>query len=279
MRQHNSAIERTQIPGTFLNLTLVFRDVVSSPCLTESIPGDPPDVPVSAEKLRAEEQAWIAMRDAWTAFLTSVFPGSSQASFGFLLTQLRTGQLQQIENIERNRGCVPEDSIELLLTQFISGMNVDQLDAATKPVDTAIHAYAAAHAEAAPNDPNKALVRALEQQLSFELSNQQRSRLPTQDQFEEADLHLNQIWRSVISSPCLAKPIPGDPPNTPLDEEKLRAEERAWIAMRDAWATFMVGIFPNANQAALGTALIEQRIIELENIQNTERNRGCVPTE
>jgi uncharacterized protein YecT (DUF1311 family) len=279
MRQHNPAFPQNQFQGAELRLNLVFRAVVSSPCLSKSIPGDPPDAPVSEEKLRAEEHAWIVMRDAWTTFLASVFPGASQASLGAMLTQQHTGQLEQIQNIERNRGCVPEESIEPLLAQYVVGMTADQLDAAAKPVDAAIRAYGAAHAESVPNDQNENFVRMTEQQLAFELSAQQQNRVPTQDDFEGADLHLNQTWRAVISSPCLSKPIPGDPPNAPVSEEKLRAEERAWIAMRDAWTAFMAAVFPNANQSAFRTVLTEQRTGELQQIQNIERNRGCAPAQ
>jgi uncharacterized protein YecT (DUF1311 family) len=279
MRQHNPGFPQNQFQGADLRLNLVFRSVISSPCLTKPIPGDPPDAPVSDEKLRAEEKAWIAMRDAWTTFLATVFPGASQASLGAMLTQQRTGQLEQIQNIERNRGCVPEESIEPLLAQYVVGMTADQLDAAAKPVDAAIRAYGAAHAESVPNDQNENFVRMTEQQLAFELSAQQQNRVPTQDDFEGADLHLNQTWRAVISSPCLSKPIPGDPPNAPVSEEKLRAEERAWIAMRDAWTAFMAAVFPNANQSAFGTMLTQQRTGELMQIQNIERNRGCAPAE
>jgi uncharacterized protein YecT (DUF1311 family) len=279
MRQHNPAFPQNQFQGADLRLNLVFRAVVSSPCLSKSIPGDPPDAPVSEEKLRAEEHAWIVMRDAWTTFLASVFPGASQASLGAMLTQQRAGQLEQIQNIERNRGCVLEESIEPLLAQYVVGMTADQLDAAAKPVDAAIRAYGAAHAESVPNDQNENFVRMTEQQLAFELSAQQQNRVPTQDDFEGADLHLNQTWRAVISSPCLSKPIPGDPPNAPVSEEKLRAEERAWIAMRDAWTAFLAAVFPNANQSAFGTMLTEQRTGELQQIQNIERNRGCAPAE
>lgn len=280
MRQRNSAFPQYQFPGSDLRLNLVFRGIISSPCLTKSIPGDPPNAPVNADKLRAEEDAWVAMRNAWTTFLASVFPGASQASLGAMLTQQRTFQLQQIQNIERNRGCTEEESIEPLLAQFVVNMNADQLDAAAKPVDAAIRAYGAAHADAEPGDQNNDFVRMVEQQLSFELSTLQHSPTPTKDEFEKADLALNQAYRAVISSPCLSKPAPGDPPNAPVSAEKLRAEERAWVALRDAWTTFMTAAFPNnGDQAAFATMLTQQRTTELLQIQNVERNRGCAPAE
>ncbi len=119
----------------------------------------------------------------------------------------------------------------------------------------------------------------VDQELASQLRMQQRNRVPSQDDFEEADLHLNQAFRAVISSPCLSKPIPGDPPSAPVSEQKLRAEEQSWIAMRDAWTAFMIEVFPNGNQAAFGIMLTQQRTGELQQIQNIERNRGCVPAE
>ena len=104
---------------------------------------------------------------------------------------------------------------------------------------------------------------------------QQQNRVPTENQFEESDLHLNQAYRAVISSPCLSRPIPADPPNAPVSEEKLRAEERAWVTMRDAWTTFLATLFPNSGQAGFGFMLTEERTNELRQIQNMERNRGC----
>jgi hypothetical protein len=38
-----------------------------------------------------------------------VFPNANHNSFGTMLTEMRTGELQQIQNIERNRGCAPAE--------------------------------------------------------------------------------------------------------------------------------------------------------------------------
>jgi uncharacterized protein YecT (DUF1311 family) len=162
-----------------------------------------------------------------------------------------------------------------MLEGVVTGLTPEELSAALKPVDAAINAFAKAHAESAPNDKNPNYVRMLQMNLANELRMQERDRVPSVDQFEEADLHLNQAYRAVIGSPCLSKPIPGDPPNAPTSEENLRAEERAWVAMRDAWSAFMKTVFPNANQAGFGSVLTEQRANELRQIQNVERNRGC----
>ena len=219
------------------------------------------------------------MREAWVAFLAKLFPNSDPASFGWMITNERESELRRLVNIERNRGCVPEESIEPLLVRDVTGFTADQLDAALRPVDAAIRAYAKAHADAEPGEQNDNFTRMLQQQLANQFRMQQRNRIPSQDDFEEADLHLNQAFRAVISSPCLAKPVPGDPPNAPASEEKLRAEERDWIAMRDAWTAFMAVVFPNANHDSFGTMLTQMRTNELQQIQNIERNRGCVPAE
>ena len=275
MMQQNSFPQRVQLKDADLRLNQMFREVLESPCLNKPAPGDPPSMPSSEETLRAEERAWIALRDAWIAFLAKLFPNGDQSGFGWMLTNERTNDLRRMQNVERNRGCVPEESIAPMLEGVVTGLTPEQLSAALKPVDAAINAYAKAHAESAPNDKNPNFVRMVQQILSSDLRMQERNRVSTQDQFEEADLHLNQAFRIVIASPCLSKPIPGDPPNAPVSEEKLRAEERAWIAMRDAWTAFMATVFPNAGQAGFGTMLTEQRANELRQIQNVERNRGC----
>ena len=263
-----------------LRLNDAYRQVLESPCLNKQAPGDPPSMPSSEATLRAEQDAWVALRDAWVAFLTKLFPNGDPASFGWMITNERSSDLRRMQNVERNRGCIPEESIAPMLQGIVTGLAPDQLSAALKPVNAAINAYAKAHAESAPNEknPNFArpdFLRMVQMNLSSALRMQEQNRVPTEDQFEEADLHLNQAWRAIIASPCLAKPIPGDPPNAPVSEEKLRAEERAWVAMRDAWTAFMAQVFPNAPKAGFATMLTEQRANELRQIQNVERNRGC----
>jgi uncharacterized protein YecT (DUF1311 family) len=279
MLQQNQAPQKAQLEETDLRMNETFREVVSSPCIDKPQPGDSPSIPASAEGLRAEQTAWLAVRDAWVAFLTKLFPNSDPASFGWMITNERDSELRRLQNVERNRGCVPEESIEPLLVRYVTGLTADQLDAALKPVDAAIRAYAKAYAEAEPGAQNDNFTRMIQQQLAAQYRMQQRNRVPSQDDFEEADLHLNQAFRAVISSPCLAKPIPGDPPNAPVSEEKLRAEEQSWIAMRDAWTAFMAVVFPTANHDSFGTMLTQMRTGELQQIQNIERNRGCMPAQ
>jgi uncharacterized protein YecT (DUF1311 family) len=277
--QQSAAPPKAQLEEVNLRMNETFREVVNSPCIDKPQPGDAPSIPTSAGGLRDEQTAWLALRDAWVAFLTRLFPNSDSAGFAWLVTNERESELRRLQNVERNRGCVPEESIEPLVVRYVTGITSDQLDADLKPIDAAIRAYARAHAESEPNDPNENFVRMVEQQLSSQLRMQERNRAPSQDDFEEADLHLNQAFRAIISSPCLSKTIPGDPPNAPVSEEKLRAEENSWIALRDAWTAFMAQVFPNANKASFGMMMTQQRTFELQQIQNIERNRGCVPQE
>ena len=58
-------------------------------------------------------------------------------------------------------------------------------------------------------------VRQVEMQMRQDLNMIEQGQPSTRNQFEQADLHLNQVWRAIISSPCLSKPLPGDPPNAP----------------------------------------------------------------
>lgn len=275
MMQQNSFPQRMQLKDADLRLSQTYNSVLQSPCLDKPAPGDPPSMPSSEATLRAEQTAWVALRDAWLAFLAKLFPNGDPSNFGWLITNERNSDLRRMQTVERNRGCIPEESIAPMLQGIVTGLSPEQLTAALKPVDAAINAYAKAHSESAPNDRNMEFTRMVQMNLSSELRMQERNPISNEDQFEEADLHLNQAYRAVIQSPCLAKTIPGDPPNAPVSEEKLRAEQRAWVAMRDAWKAFMVTVFPNATHAGFATMLTEQRANELRQIQNIERNRGC----
>ena len=275
MMQENHLPQSPQITEADLRLNQTYRAIIDSPCLNKPSPGDPPSMPTSADGLRAEQQAWVAMRDAWIAFLAQLFPNGDKTTFAWMITSERSNDLRRYQNVERNRGCIPEESIAPMLEGAVTGLTPDQLATTLKPVDATISAYAKAHAESAPNDKNQNFVRMVQMNLNSELRMQERNRMSSQDQFEEADLHLNQAYRAVISSPCLSKAIPGDPPNAPVSEEKLRAEQRAWIAMRDAWKAFMATIFPTAANAGFGSMLTEMRANDLRQIQNIERNRGC----
>jgi uncharacterized protein YecT (DUF1311 family) len=275
MMQENHLPQAPQITEADLRLNQTLRAIMDSPCLNKPSPGDPPSMPTSADGLRAEQQAWVALRDAWIAFLAQLFPNADKTTFAWMITNERSSDLRRYQNVERNRGCIPEESIAPVLEGAVTGLTPDQLAAALKPVDAAINAYARAHAESAPNDKNPNFIRTVQMILNNELRMQAHSRMSTQDQFEEADLHLNQAYRAVVSSPCLAKSIPGDPPNAPVSEEKLRDEERAWVVMRDAWTKFMGTVFPTATNAGFGSMLTEMRANDLRQIQNIERNRGC----
>lgn len=276
MLQQNNFPQRVQQFGEAdKRLNETYQQVVTSPCMDKTEPGDPAMMPKDAAGLREEERAWVGLRDAWAAFLAKLFPNADPQSFLWLMTNQRDNELRRMQNVERNRGCTPEESIEPMLANFVTGMSGARLAAAVKPVDAAISAYAKAHAEAAPNDHGEFFLRMVQMNLVEELRMQQQDQLPTRDEFEDADLRLNQAWRVVIASPCLGKTIPADPPNAPVGEEQLRAEERAWIAMRDAWTAFMTQVYPNAGHAGFGTMLTQQRVNELQQMKVVLRNRGC----
>ncbi|MGA3131065.1 MAG: lysozyme inhibitor LprI family protein [Terracidiphilus sp.] len=279
MLQQNSNPRLMQNQDGDARMNETFRIVVSSPCIDKTQPGDPPNIPSNADGVRAEQKAWLALRDAWAAFLAKLFPNADPASFGWMITNERENELRRLENIERNRGCVPEESIEPMLVRYVAGLTGDQLDAAVKPVDAAIGAYDKAHAEAEPKDKSDNFANQLRMRLSGELNMLQQGNSSARPQLEEADLRMKEIFREVVNSPCIDKSQPGDPPNIPLSAEGLRAEQTAWLALRDAWSAFLAKLFPNADPATFGWMITSERDGELRRLQNVERNRGCVPEE
>lgn len=264
-----------QAHSTIRRLEQSWSAILNSPCLSKSIPGDPPNAPDGPDKFRAEQDAWVHLRDAWIDFLATVFPSAERDVLALQITAERQGELMQVEAILNNRGCQIVPSIAGMLERQVANIPADQLEASLKPVDQALRTYAEAHAQTVPRDQAQFFVSTEQQQLLNNLNQLQHNPPPTREQFEEADLHLNEAWRSVINSPCLEKPVPGDPPNAPTSAEKLRAEEKAWIGLRDAWTAWLAALFPRQDAAVLARDLTLWRTNELNQIRTVLQNRGC----
>ena len=275
MQMNEQTMNRAQRDDATARMNAAYGGVIASPCMSKPAPGDPPTMPASVAALEAEQKAWLQVYDTWTVFLKGLFPNSNPEGFGFMLASERAGELQRMQNVERNRGCIPEESMEAAIERLVPGQTPEQLSAALKPVDTALNAYIRAHISDQPNDNEANFARMLASRLSVDLQQQERGRTPTREQFEEAELHLSQAFRAVSESPCIDRHIPGDPPNAPVSGEKLRAEETAWLAMRDAWVKFVASLYPNDGSPGFGYSMTEQRANELRQIQDIERNRGC----
>ena len=275
LQMNEQRMNRTQVDDSTARMNTAYRGVIASPCMGKPSPGDPPTMPANVATLEAEQKAWLQVYDTWTAFLKGLFPNGNAGGFGFMLANERASELQRMQNVERNRGCIPVESMEASIERLVPGQTPEQLSAALKPVDAAMNVYIQAHVADQPNDNEGNFARMLESRLSADLQQQERGRPPTRDQFEESELHLKQAFRAVADSPCIDRHIPGDPPNAPVSGEKLRAEETAWLAMRDAWVKFVASLYPNNESAGFGFSMTEQRANELRQIQNIERNRGC----
>lgn len=274
LQRNEQRMNRVQMDDATTRMNTAYHGVLGSPCINKPAPSDPPTMPSSADALQAEQKAWTQLYAAWTDFLKGLFPNSS-GGFGFMLASERASDLQRMENVERNRGCIPEETMQASIERLVSGQTPEQLTAALKPVDAAMNAYIKAHVADEPNDNEGNFARMTESRLSADLQQQERGRPPSRDQFEEAELHLNQAFRAVTESPCIDRHIPGDPPNAPASGDKLKAEETAWLTMRDAWVKFVASLYPASAGSGFGYAITEQRAMELRQIQAIESNRGC----
>ena len=276
MLQQNSGAQVAQAALTEQRLNVDFQQVVTSPCLNKPAPSDPATMPKDEASLREEQRAWVAVRDAWSAFLAKLFPHIEPASFAWRITSERDSDLRSIQNVLRIRGCTPMESIALQLTSVVTNISAPDLAIDVKPVDAAIAAYVKAHSESAPHDRSD-FRRMVEISLVADLRLRQQGMTPSRELFEEADLHLNQAYRAIVGSPCLSKPATTDPPNAPVSEEKLRAEQNAWIGVRDAWTAFMAQLYPGDTHVGLGTTFTNLRANELRQMQGIMKNRGCKP--
>lgn len=274
LQMNEQRMNRVVMDDATARMNTVYREVMESPCINKPAPADPPTMPSSAAALEAEQNAWAQVEATWTTFLKGLFPNTT-GGFGFMLASERANELQRMKTVERNRGCIPTESMQASIERLVSGRTPEQLTASLKPVDAAMNTYIQAHVADEPNDNETNFARMIESRLSADLQQQERGRPPTRDQLEEAELHLSQAFRAVTESPCIDKHIPGDPPYAPASGDKLKAEETAWLAMRDAWVKFVASLYPNSGSSGFGYALTEERAMELRQIQSIERNRGC----
>ncbi len=140
--------------------------------------------------------------------------------------------------------------LEPLIEKQVPGISPEELTTDLAPVEAAIGAYAKAHATASPNDKTDAFAGQLRNQLSGNLRMLQQGNFSPNTQFQDANLRLVETFREVVESPCLEKPQPGDPPSVPINAESFRAEETAWLGVRDAWDTFLAKLFPKNDPAS-----------------------------
>lgn len=91
---------------------------------------------------------------------------------------------------------------------------------------------------------------------------------------------LNEAYRADLASTCLFKLWPGDPPAEHRTSQGLRAEERAWIGLRDAWVNFLATLFPGKDRAALANMITGARSFELAMLtKSCELSGGRAPKE
>lgn len=145
LQQMQASMPHFQDEQANARLNQAYREILASPCLSKTAPGDPPFMVVSADGLRDEQQAWLALRDAWVAFLNKMFPHAGPSSPVTFMVNERTQELRRMQNVLRNRGCQPAVSLESIVEPYLGSMTADQLATALKPVDEALQAYMVLH--------------------------------------------------------------------------------------------------------------------------------------
>lgn len=84
----------------------------------------------------------------------------------------------------------------------------------------------------------------------------------TLQQFQEADTQLNNLYKKIISEGS---------EDTGISPARIKKTQRVWIKYRDAWAAFGHVKCPKVTQESWNTLITKERIKELENLGNGER--------
>jgi uncharacterized protein YecT (DUF1311 family) len=266
-------------------LNQVYRKLMDAAAQEETAPF----ARITAETLRAEQRAWLAWRDAMVALGATLNPRLPASAWWLPLTVKRTKDLSDLYDVwgkgwiddgqkQRDRLAEIEANQNARLAQsraeiapFFDRQTPAQA-AAWQRVQSAITALAAARDAEEPGTGAgfaRQQLDALYGELHAFQYNGQHGYLSAdparaQAAFAASEARLNQAYQADLASPCLAQPVPGDPHETHRTPETFRAEQRAWLELRDAWVDFLSQFYPSQSHAALANMFTSGRAFELE---------------
>jgi uncharacterized protein YecT (DUF1311 family) len=244
---------------------------------------------ITAEKLRAEQRAWLAWRDTMVALGAALNPRLPASAWWLPLTVQRTTDLSQVYDVygkswiddgqkERVRQAQIEAAQNSRLAQsrtqiaaFFDHQTPAQA-AAWQRVQSALTAFAAARDAAEPGTGAgfaRQQLDALYGELYAFQYNSDHGFIPAdsakaQAGFEANEQRLDEAYQADLASPCLSQPVTGDARVAHRTPGTFRAEQRAWLELRDAWVEFLSQFYPNDSRAVLANMMTGGRAFELD---------------
>jgi uncharacterized protein YecT (DUF1311 family) len=243
----------------------------------------------SVQKLRGEQRAWLAYRDAFVALGRSLQPSVPASAWLEQATVARTQDLKQVyeidgegwiadatKNAEWKRNAVASSDAETAkrasdVAEFFDHQTPVQASAwreVQRTLDGFVAAHAAASGRARPFDRDLRL-DGLYAELYAIGYNRKHGFKTDAAKVEQGlaanDKHLNEAYQVDLADSCVFQtpPLPGQIAAF-RSPALLRAEERAWLRLRDAWVRFLATLFPDEPRAALANMITGSRTFELQ---------------
>ena len=252
-----------------------------------------PTYALTVEGLRKEQRAWLAYRDAFIAFCGTLHADVPAGAWQLPLTTARVKDLQTFyagnqasfteaarsysgwsERVATAANTRAEDEKQRV-AQIFDHLTEPQ-HAAWLHVQSALKAFDSAHAASVPDlDPSFSgrQLQALYGELYAIQYNAIHGFAPdpqkAADGFAKNDAALNVAYRTDLVSNCLFQPAQNQPSSAYRTPEGLRTEQRAWIALRDAWVSFLSTVYPDQSRDALANMMTGRRAFELQTLHRS----------
>jgi uncharacterized protein YecT (DUF1311 family) len=284
-------------------LNRAYRDLMAAAAAGAAVP----HARIAPEMLREEQRAWLVYREAFVRFGHAVYPDLPATTWLSPLTAARTSDLKQvyestgkrwIEDAARHRGMVAEsvanatvqaDAERAKVAQYFDHQTPPQA-AAWQRVQAALANLVAAHKAAAPNasptDGQRRLDALYGELYAFQYNRQHGfARIDPIDSekaeegFAANEQRLKEAYEQDLKSACLFLPVRGDAAGVHRTVEGLRAEQAAWLKLREAWVGFLATLFPEMPKVGLGNMLTGARAFELKMLDESCQRSGQAPKE
>jgi uncharacterized protein YecT (DUF1311 family) len=281
--------EPAQVNAADAELNQVYRDLITAAAGVPQRAG--PVQQVNPEMLRVEQRAWLAYRDAFVSFGKTLYPNLPSTAWLLPFTAARTADLHQIYDIAGadwiakakehqqfvaaalESNAAEAASRRAQVSQYFDHQTPVQA-AAWQRVQLALADFVTAHNAAVPNPYPAEQAKRLQDLYGelyafqynaqhFPQSDSAEDRAKIEQGFAANERRLNDAYKADLASACLFKPLPQNSPTIHRTPEGLRAEQHAWLKLRDAWVDFLATLFPEQPRAALANMFTGGRAFEL----------------
>jgi uncharacterized protein YecT (DUF1311 family) len=244
---------------------------------------------MTADKLRAEQRAWLAYRDAFVSLAHSLHPNVALSAWLLQATTARTEDLKQVYEMRGDqwiadaqkqaawkRNAVASSDAETAkraadVVEFFEHQTPAQAAAwqqVQRTLDSLVAAHTAASGRAQPFDRDLRLDGLYAELYAIHYNRQHGFKIDAvkaEQGLAANDERLNEAYQADLGDPCVFQ-TPTFPGQIAAFRSPalLRTEERAWIRLRDAWVAFLAALFPDEPRAALANMITGSRTFELQ---------------